>query len=456
MAILTDLFMFAWIPIVFGLFMALPARRAVIVGILGGFLFLPWAKYRLHGLPEYTKMMALSWGVFGGAAMFDLKDTLYSLRPRWFDIPMVCWCLAPLVTSLSNGLGVYDGLSNMLAHLTDWGVPYLLGRAYFDSFSKLRELAIGFLIAGLIYVPFCLWEIRMSPRLHVILFGFRASDFGSTFRFGGYRPLVFMLHGLMLGFWMSACSLTAYWLWSTGAVKRVGKLSIGWVYLITFATTVACKSLGALALLVYGMVLIRMTRVRFLWVVAASLVFIPVSYIYVRTTDTWTLKRLVTWAGKVDKERAHSLNFRLGNERILVARALERPIFGWGTWGRNRVLNERGRDISVPDGLWVLTLGRNGLFGLLSWLTVALLPVILFAYRYPPWFWHRKAVAPAAALTVIVGIFAIDCLLNAMINPAFSLASGGLLSVAGTRSRQQQREHEERLLREQRFDRQLA
>ena len=80
-----------------------------------------------------------------------------------------------------------------------WGAPYLLGRLYFSEPAALRDLALATVSAALAYVPFCLWEIRMSPQLHAIVYGLQPFGFGQAIRFGGYRPSVFMTHGLMLG-----------------------------------------------------------------------------------------------------------------------------------------------------------------------------------------------------------------------------------------------------------------
>ena len=99
-----------------------------------------------------------------------------------------------------------------------WGIPYFLGRIYFNDLQGLRELSVAIFIGGLIYVPFCLYEIRFSPQLHRLLYGYHQHDFSQTFRFGGYRPMVFMQHGLMVGMWMGMATLAGIWLAWTGAL----------------------------------------------------------------------------------------------------------------------------------------------------------------------------------------------------------------------------------------------
>ena len=118
------------------------------------------------------------------------------------------------------------------------------------------------------------------------------------------------------------------------------------------------------------------------------------------------------------------------NENILAKRALERPVFGWGGWGRNRVLDEAGHDISITDGLWVIVLGINGVVGLASMTALFLLPVALLLVRYPPRTWRSPGCA-AAGLGVLLELYLIDNLSNAMINPIYIMAAGGLAGLQG-------------------------
>jgi tetratricopeptide (TPR) repeat protein len=57
----------------------------------------------------------------------------------------------------------------------------------------------------------------------------------------------------------------------------------------------------------------------------------------------------------------------------------------------------------------------------------------LFVRRFAVEQWQQAAVAPAAALAMILNLYAIDELFNGMLNPIFTIAAAGLLNVAGTR-----------------------
>ena len=133
---------------------------------------------------------------------------------------MATWCLCPIPSSVLNTLGLYDGLSASFDYLVTWGLPYLIGRTFFTRFEHLREMSIHILIGGIIYVPLCLWEVRMSPQLHLTVYGFD-SGWGEVV-YGGYRPKVFMSTGLELGLWMAATATTGIWLWGSGGLKSFG------------------------------------------------------------------------------------------------------------------------------------------------------------------------------------------------------------------------------------------
>ncbi len=92
---------------------------------------------------------------------------------------------------------------------------------FLSDLTGLRTIALGVFLGGLSYVPLCLYEIRMSPQLHRILYGFHQHEFVQTLRWGGFRPMVFMNHGLALGLWMTLACLSGYWLWRTGTKKRL-------------------------------------------------------------------------------------------------------------------------------------------------------------------------------------------------------------------------------------------
>jgi hypothetical protein len=425
--------MLGWIPVVLFLFATLPTRRAVIVAFLTAWLFLPMAGYQVKGLPDYTKMSATCAGVLLATLIFDISR-LRTFRPHWADLPMLVWCSVPFLSSLSNDLGPYDGFSATLERTVEWGFPYFIGRVYFRDLAALRELAIGIFIGGLVYVPLCLFEIKMSPQLHLIFYGFHQHDWVQTLRFGGWRPMVFMQHGLMVGMWMTAAALLGIWLWRTRTVRWFGALPVWPLLGLLLLTTALCKSLGSALLLVIGVALLFFAeRGRRGWAVLL-VALVPAGYMLARTAGHWDGAALVRLAERINPERAESLEFRLVNEDKLMARALQRPGLGWGGWGRNLVRDESTEaNMTTPDEFWVIAAGLNGLVGLGAITLAFMLPPLLFLRRVSTAHWGKPVFAPAAALCVLLLMYALDNLPNAMINPIFILCNGAVVATATAR-----------------------
>ena len=425
------LIMFGWIPAVVGLFAVLPPCRAAIVAFLFAWLFLPNADYSIAGLPDYTKVSATSLGVLVGTILFA-SNRLLALRPRLVDLPMIVWCIVPLVSSIGNNLGVYDGLSASFGHSVMWGIPYLIGRVYISNLEGLRELALGIFIGGIIYIPLIVFENRMSPKLHYMLYGFGGGHrmyegFGSL----GWQPWGFFQNALALTMFMAGASVIGVWLWATGSLRQLRGVSIVWLAPAVAAATVLCKSLGANVLAIACIVVLLLSRQLGTKVVLIALVLAAPVYMTLRLTDVWTGQNAVEFIrNSVSEARASSLQTRLDNEVILAGRALEQPYFGWGGWGRNRVYSEGGRDVSITDGMWVIALGQNGFVGLVSFTLALLLPLALLVWRLPVERWWNPEFAPAAALAALMGVWMIDNLMNAMLNPVFVLAAGGLAGFA--------------------------
>jgi len=133
---------------------------------------------------------------------------------------------------------------------------------------------------------------------------------------------------------------------------------------------------------------------------------------------------MVWFAGQFSERKISSISDRLNNEEVLMRKALERPIFGWGRYGRSRVKNEEGKDIVRTDGMWIITLGQSGFVGLTAFAIILLLPGTIVLMRVPAALWAHPAVAPGIAVALLLTLYMIDNLFNAMPNPIFMLSCG--------------------------------
>jgi hypothetical protein len=442
---LDHLILIAYVPVLVVLFSYLPRPRALVLYTVIGVLFLPEVHYmrvtedaptaiRLPGLC-LSKPNVLAYGMLLASLWFDgLRWAAFRFRRA--DLPVFLNCLMPVVSGFVNGMSFHDSFAELRQEACYFAVPYVAGRLYLGDRDSFRDLVAAVFVGGLAYVPLCLAEMQLGPKLHLWVYGFYQHDPTQAVRFDGIRPVLFMEHGLALGLWMSAACLAGYWLWRAGLWERIGLPDAlarrpGLTLLGLAATTVACKSTGAIILGVAGAAVLHFGRSLRTPKFLAVLMLVPVVYVAVRTTGFWDGKELVAAAGSgLNEDRAGSIGFRLRNENLLRDKALKRPLLGWGGGGRYRVIDEEGEDVAVTDGLWIMALGSGGFVGLTATFGILLLPPYLFLRRYPPAAWADPAVAPLAVGAVVLAIFAVDCLFNAMLNPVYVLMAGGLTTLA--------------------------
>jgi hypothetical protein len=430
-----------WIPFGILLFTMLRPRTAVLTAYLGAWLFLPLkAGLPIRMLPDIDKVTAASLAVWLGVMLFD-PQRLFSFRFKWFDIPMVWYCLTPAMSSMANGLGYWDAMSVVLDQFVVFGIPYYIGRVYFNDWDGIRALAIAIFVGGVIYIPFCLLEIRLSPQLHRTLYGYHQHAFEQTKRMGGYRPMVFMQHGLAVGFWMTAATLVGIWLLVSGAMKKLCGIPLMVIVPVLFVTTILCKSSAGIIFLMMGISALFAIK----WTKTAlplyCLILIAPMYMGLRAsgivTGEWGIEKVRETMGD---ERAHSIWTRINAENLLSEKAMESPAFGHGRWNPKNPRKppwmvydeETGKNKVIVDGMWILTMAINGLSGVVAMTLTILLPAMTLRFRVPPKWWLHPMASPASACAVMLTLHMADNLLNAMINPMFICAIGGLVAVGVT------------------------
>lgn len=427
---LATLVILGWIPLVFYLFNRFPAQRAVVVSYVTGFLFLPEViSYPIaQGIPVYNKVSATTYCILFATLLYDSKR-FSSFKLGLLDVPMLIWCLCPIATQFSNGL---SPVSPTLNQIVTWGLPYFIGRIYLNDLAGLRLLAVGIFAGGMVYVPLCLLEMRIAPTLHLRLYGAHArADFAQTIRYGGYRPTVFLTHGLWVGVWMMAATLIGIWLWRTKVIKQLRGIPIRRLVVVLIITFILVKSTGAYIYLAIGTVILftagwLRSKIPVLLLIAALS-----TYLYLGATGAlYSMPQVVSFVSNAQSsqnDRTGSLAFRIINEEALSQKARQRMILGWGDSGGNRIYDEEGRDISVTDSLWILAYGLQGLVGLISFTASLFAATLGFCFsRYSPSTWSNPKVAPAAALALILILYMLDSALNALVCPVFMVASGGI------------------------------
>ena len=428
--ILVPIAFLGWTPLVFFLYKKLDARLVPVIAYVAGWMFLPCANYDIF-LLKNTKSTVIALSVLAGTYIFD-RERLLNFKFKAVDTPVLLWCTASFFSSTVNGLGFYDGISTILYEFIKWGLPYFIGRIYFTDTDVQKTLAMTIFIGGIIYIPFCWFELIMSPQLHRLTYGFHQHDFIQTLREGGgYRPMVYMTHGLMTSMWMIVASLLGSWLYYCKALplKILGIRSLYLLLMLIF-TTVMMKSAGALSYFVIGLAVLYLSSRLKNSILILILLICPYLYIISRVSGIWDGRNLTEYISKkFSHERSSSLQFRFDNEKILINKALQGSFFGLGGWNRSRVFDEKGRDISVTDGKWIIVYGMNGIYGLSVFIMMIQLPVFLFFLRLKPDVWKTETFSAPAGMAIFISLTMIDNLLNAMENPIYILMGGGLIGM---------------------------
>lgn len=419
---------------------------AVLAILLGGYLFLPQRiSLDLPLLPEVNRHTMPALTALAIVWMAISKDRLsFPVLPGWLPRSPVILGLMAMFTvgvflsirtngdalvygdRVIEGMKLYDAFS-ILLDFAMLLVPVCLARRLFATAENQKILLLGIVVAALIYTPLVLYEVRMSPQLHMQVYGFFPHSFLQHMRGDGFRPIVFLNHGLALSLFLCASVLAAATLLrSAPEGKRLIWLC---AIVLLFVTLVLSKSLGPLMIACMLLPVALFFKPRLQLLVAVCIAGMVLTYPVLRAAHLIPINQVTAFAESISPDRARSFVTRLENEEAMLAKAQERPLFGWGGWGRNRVFDEKGRNLGLTDGTWIIELGTGGwfryipFFGLLCWPIIGL----LFARR-------DKVDLVSVSLALILCAKLIDLIPNSGVQVIFLLAVGALLGRLEMRS----------------------
>ncbi|HEX9298371.1 MAG TPA: hypothetical protein VF881_21185 [Polyangiaceae bacterium] len=434
-----------WIPLSIAAFFLTRPERATVFVLLGALLFLPErVHFKFPYLPPLTKENIPYLCVLVGMLLRAPRRVLHLPRERWLTFLTLALLAGAIGTALTNedtlrygtyritivpGLTVKDGLFTGIDQALRAALPLYLGLAIFRTPRDLRDLLAGFAIAGLIYIPFTLVEMRMSPQFHYWVYGYHQHSFLQTMRWGGYRPMVFMSHGLALARFLVVAIMAALLV----APQRRTLLGIPTRVAagLLFVALILCKSTAAIAYGVFAILLLVLGRVRLRQAVAIALAAVVVLYPALRAADLFPVTNMVSVASDVDTDRQQSLQFRFENEDALLAKARQRIVFGWGEYNRSAIFDDMGRPSSVTDGHWIVLFGILGAVGFASAFGMLLLPVFLARRRLRA-IPDKSTRMLLAGTSLILGVIAIDLIPNGLFANYPYLMAGALMGVTRT------------------------
>lgn len=422
-------------------FLRLPPGRAVIASLLIGYLFLPEppAGFDFPLIPPLTKqtipaLSAMAMWMF----LYGHQRNIFP-RSGAVLVLMLIFVFSPVVTTVLNQSSIYWGdlkiqgmpLKDALALVIQQSLlllPFLLARRFLSTAEDQRDLLFAFMIGGLIYSLPMLLEIRLSPQLNFWVYGYYQHDFVQTIRFGGFRPMVFLYHGIWAAFFLLMAVLSAFALWRTKQLKSNWKLLLVALYLT--GVLILSKSLGAWLFAAVLVPTIMFVGSRWQMRLAVCIAVFAIAYPALKGINILPQDRILDAVAMIDDERARSLEFRFGNENLLLERASQKPLFGWGTYNRNQVIDTATGEVeTVTDGRWVILIGQFGWLGFIAEFGLLILPVLLLwretSYRKPDG--YSALIVP---ISLILATNAFDMLPNATLTPLTWLMAGALTGYA--------------------------
>ena len=443
------LMILGWPIVVLLIFWRMRAATALIVSIFAGYLFLPRRPvFDFPLVPTIDKDVVLTLAAFLMCLVFQSResDAREALRrPGWLPeqpfarLLLAGLCVLPAFTVLTNmdpaqigvvvrpGLRVMEIPSALFLKLIPL-IIFIISYRFIYKSDDHEKIIFTFIFFGIIYSFPIIIEIFLSPQLNRWIYGFYQFEFAQQRRGDGYRPVVFLEHGLWTALFVSMSFASAVFAVRYGSRRTLLLFVICAIWL--FAILVFSRSLGALALgLIFSTVGILFKK-RMVVIFSAAISVVILLYPMGRSVGLIPTSNIVSLAERIDSGRAASLQYRFDNEELYLARANERPIFGWGGWGRGRIYDEEtGRSIGASDAYWVILFSTYGWFGYLIEYLILTYPVFVILLRR-----NEELHWAHVAMTAILVLNLSDMLFNATLTPLTWLLAGALTAAVSGRS----------------------
>jgi hypothetical protein len=266
-----------------------------------------------------------------------------------------------------QGLTLYDAISQVLAQYLEL-LPFVIAISIVKNIDDLEKIVRLLVVAGLVYSIPILFEIRISPQLHTWVYGFFPHSFAQQVRFGGFRAVVFMGHGLLVStfIFVCVCAAAIQVKISTQQEKTRNVFIFGYLLLVLIASkSVGAVVLGALLSLSILFLFTSMQKIIVKIIVAVFLLYPTLSILNLVPYES-----IVEFISDFSVEKADSLDFRFTHEKELIDHAYEKFLIGWGSWGRNLLKG------SIPDGYWVIIYGTYGAVYFYAFFGLFILPAL--------------------------------------------------------------------------------
>lgn len=397
--------------------------------IVGGYLLLPvGVEIDFPLIPSMNKETIPAIMAFLGCK-YIAKEDVKILPPKGIERNLILlFFLGAVGTVLTNGDPIVVG-NNYLPGLSFRDLfsvimgkyllllPFILGIQLIKTTDDQVQLFKLIVLAGLLYSVLILFEIRMSPQLHKLIYGFFPHTWGQHVRYGGFRPVVFLGHGL----WVSMFIVIVVGVAATLSKLKM-KLSkppnmVVLIYLLLLL--IFSKGFGSLILGTIMFLSVWLLTPRLIYLLSVAIAILSITYPFLCLIDVFPHEQVIENIEKINPAQAGSLEFRFSHEIALLEKAADRFLFGWGAWARNRL------EDSVVDGYWIGLVGSYGFIGFMS--IFGLMFIAIWKVRYVfKWLPTKRDKFLLASLSLMVSLIMVDQVPNHSENPFFWFLTGSL------------------------------
>ncbi len=432
--------LFASVPLVIWLFLSQSRDVAAAITVIAAPLFLPervmidvpYLELDKNTLPSIVAVIMLTFG----------KKAPIRGKSSFFVIMAIVIILSNAATVLNNQHPISVAPGVVLPGLNKTNIvtrcvnacfqilfPFWLGRRAFRTPEAATTLLKVMTTLGFVYTFLMLIELRMSPQVNVWVYGFHQHSFAQAVRDGGYRPMVFMNHGLAATMYLVLAIFAAV---SLGKAKESTRFASPY-RLAAFMTLVLmfCNSMGSIIYGIFIPPILLLAPPRFITRMATWGSFVILAVPLMRSMQLIPLDDILNFISEnLSADRAGSLGFRFENEELLLAKWEHQPWFGYGI-GRNSVYNSDGYSVSVFDGAWIIILSSYGMIGFLTTFTLFLGPIWMAKKSISkPLEPKTRIIFTAIAMMVLVSTF--ELLINGLYNNILIVLAGALCGLSET------------------------
>lgn len=409
----------AWFPVSVLLMADRNRARGFTLAMLGAMLLLP-AKNAIviSGLPDLDRSNVAALGVLLGTIIFHTNSLLH-FRPRLSDLLLVGVLAMAVATSIHNGFGAYDGLSTARTLAMSYLLPYFLARIHLETPRAIMTFLVALTVAAVVSAVPAIWEFRMSPQIHLQVYGYRTTSFATLVRGGFFRPTLFFSHALPLGRFFAFTAFLALFPLRPYLARKVPYGQFLFVLpLIGLIISMSWSPYLLFILLCAGYLVARRRHYLVYALPAAAGLWLVGVFAGLQPGYG-----IVDTIARYNPSRADSLKYRLDALEEYRVRIVEQPLLGYGGWNNARTRR-------ATDSAFLITSLSRGLGG-----------SILY---YGWWVWLMHIVlrmarnirgTPFGDICFSVGLLMAICLAICAVDNALDtylpLLAGGILAIEG-------------------------